>query len=178
MADLTDKRVSRRTVAVGAAWTVPVVVAAGAAPAFATSPGGPIDPSFCQGSFCKHSKANAYHAAFCFDNTSDQEIDIDFTEFHVGGNIASGDQLEPSSLTVPPNSKACTYVDGLDFPDMQEARATLYFTYEVDGNVVFASVSTPPGNQQVRPCGTGSASGQPKEWPHDPDYDGSGCVTP
>lgn len=86
--------VSRRTVAKGMAWTVPVVTVASATPAFAASPAEPPDPEFdfdtawknpggsCteEGCIQKHS----YGVTVAVTNPSPDDYIIQFTSYTIG----------------------------------------------------------------------------------------------
>lgn len=171
-------RPSRRTLVKGAAWSVPVVAVAGTAPAWAASPG-PVDPSYQPGTFCKHTSGGRftdYHAVFCFDNTSDQDITVTFTRFTVGGRYV--ETIVPRSVTIPAGESLCTYVDGVGFPTGEESNARLDFTYEYNGDTIAGSIMTGDETHQVTVCGTHPREDQPGDRPPHPPYPNTDGITP
>lgn len=148
------KRVTRRTIAKGAAWTVPAVVVAAPAASAATS--GPVIPSFDPGTFCKHPPTNQYHGGFCFNNTSDESITITFTEFAVDGNLNGTftvipGAITPATLTVGAGVECCIQVDSANAGSMANGQARLSFSYPYGGDTVRASVKTEVTND-LPPC--------------------------
>lgn len=86
--------ISRRTVAKGAAWTIPAVAVAGAAPALAASPA-------CEATYTSITKTFVYSALGLFD------ITVVVTANNVPVNVPAGVELLPisttSEVTIPEN---------------------------------------------------------------------------
>jgi hypothetical protein len=101
---MSTELVSRRAVARGAAWTVPLVAIGVAAPAFASSPGvlapGELAPSCrCIGN------GDFYHLNISFTNTSSDSFTIDGTDLTSSTNgvttyVGTQPQVVPANSTV------------------------------------------------------------------------------
>lgn len=147
MPEKHEKMISRRTVAKGMAWTVPVATVATAAPAFAASPEEPIDPSFSPGTFCKHPSDNHYHAVFCFENTTAEEIPVSLTMFEIDPqndgtfDVVPGSVL-PATVTIDAGTECCIMVDAGPAASMANGTGRLWFTYEYGGETLESSVKT------------------------------------
>ena len=155
---------SRRTLVKGAAWSIPVVAVAGAAPAYAASvpvvciPEQEICGSF-GGSACKHSgNPKYYHFTFCFTNTGDNPATVEFTEMVINGATAPrtpppapARDIRPGSVIVPADGlEHCYYVDGGPFDDSANGTGSLEF--KVNG----VSADIPINVTGLSPCGTGA----------------------
>lgn len=142
--------ISRRTIVKGAAWAVPAVAVAGAAPAVAVSP--PIIPTPA-GNACKHpGNPKWYHFTFCFENTSATSITVNMVSMIVNG--VTGAQVLPASVVVPANSTVCSYIDGGLFADSANGTATLNISYTYLSQTVTDDVTT--SFNDIPPCGTGA----------------------
>lgn len=151
-------KVSRRTLAVGAAWSVPVIAAASAAPAMAAS--GPIRINFT-GVACKHpGEPKWYHFKVTITNSSASSITVTFIKLNV--NSVDGPQVLPTSVPVPGPGSVTTTVDGGLFGDSANGTAVLYFSYVVGVQTINDSVST--SFNDLNPCGTGNANSNPNGW--------------
>ena len=109
-----DRRISRRTIAKGAAWAVPVVPLVVATPAYATSGGGPtgrfIDACTQPGNSCNKDFGfvKGYTFTFSISNPTDQTIYVYPTVNNVDNPDSANpaDKLNPlfSLVSVPPKS--------------------------------------------------------------------------
>lgn len=157
-------RPARRTIVKGAAWAVPAVTIASAAPVMASSPQ-PCVGIACvdlTGQACKHpGEPKWYHFEVCITNSSlTEDVTVTFDYMIVNG--VTGTQTSPTGITVAPDTTVCTSVDSGLYDDSANGLATLYFS--VDG--VQGSAST--GVNDLPPCGTGNdpwVSIQPKDNP-------------
>ncbi|KJL23952.1 hypothetical protein [Microbacterium azadirachtae] len=173
-----QRGLSRRTVVRGAAWSLPVIAMAVAAPLASASttgvPGGgastpgtggrtPLVPSYQAGSFCKHpGNPKYYHGTFSFENTTAAPLTIVLGSFLVNGQareakFSAGGRLT-SSYTVPPKKKVALYVDAGLFTDSANGTATLSFAYSDAGVARTGSVTAPLG--KLPPC-AGDVKGTP-----------------
>lgn len=164
------KRVTRRTVAKGAAWTVPVVAMATAAPIATASPRVPVDPEFT-GNWCKHpGNPKYYHNTMSWTNLDSEcsvtvtlgMMDINGVErpasASIGGSLVTQFTLEPSE-------ELCFSVDAGLYGNSANGSGILYFTWTIN------CPNEPPvgGSDQVEttvgsdnnlpPCGTGADPG-------------------
>lgn len=163
MNDTQSLGVSRRTLAKGAAWTVPAVAVVAAAPAYAKS-GEPVVPSYTPGSFCNHpGNPKYYHARFCFKNTSDTAITVTFVRMNVNGE--NRDVVQPLTLEIAARKECCSNVDAGLFANSANGYATLYFRYVYMGQTINGTVRT-TDNNNIPPCHT---VGQPKDDPNPPN---------
>lgn len=159
--DITNKKVSRRTVAAGVAWAVPAVAVASAVPASAagTSPG-PVDPEFT-GTFCKHpGEPKYYHSDMTWENLTNCHVEVTIGNMDVNGvsrpGFVSIDGKKVTQFTLDPKTTKCYYFDAGTYGDSANGSATLYYTYKVkcDGTVWSTgsgSVSTTIPNN-LPPC--------------------------
>lgn len=141
---------NRRTVIKGAAWSVPVIMVASAAPALASSP---LDIEITGvGTTCKHSGEGAnnlypkgYHIEFVFRNISDETITFTLPGLvsSTSGDMTSdpGNVNEPanpntagnpiSDIVIPPNTAAMTWV--VHYYDSESSNRTISFNYTYQG---------------------------------------------
>lgn len=157
----------------GAAWSVPVIMVASAAPALAASP--PIEPRFSPGTFCKHpGNPKYYHAVFCFENTTNSTITVTLDDLDVNGVVedakvsianAFADDFDVAAL-----SERCVYVDAGDYGNSANGSAILSFHYTFNAQVINDTVSGGTiVDENLPPCGTGSdPSNQPSDDPPHP----------
>lgn len=172
MSETEKTSLSRRALLQTAAWTVPAVAVAAAAPmASASGEEPPIDPSYTPGTFCKHpGNPKYYHAVFCFKNTTAEDITITLGSMVVNGiarqaNFSHNDTATPT-YTIPANTELCLYVDAGLYDDSANGEATVFFTYPYGGMTNEGQVST-SGTNNLPPC---SNIGQPTDTPpHSPD---------
>ena len=165
------KRVTRRTIAKGAAWTVPAVVVAAPAASAASSPPEPIVPTFQEGSFCKHSSGGSgcdYHTVICFKNTTSENITLT-----LGNMVRDGDSetrpgtfsvggAEVTTYEVPAGQECCLYVDGGRFSDCTNVKVRQYFSYAYGMETINTSVYGPENiSQGSTPCGTNPVEDEP-----------------
>lgn len=158
-------QISRRSVARGMAWTVPVVAVATAAPAYASA-SQPVIIVGC-GNACKHpgegQNDKTYHFTFCFTNTTASSITVILTGMVVNGVSGS---VSPTSVVVAANTTVCAYVDAPNFSDSANGVAVLNYYYDIVGQPrIRGSVST--AFNDLPPCGTGADPGDnPNKYPH------------
>lgn len=99
--------ISRRRVVAGAAWTVPAVMVASAAPAVAASK--PCLTASFGGDSCKWPGSNnawGYKLQICFTNTCDSDVEIYVNYVQANTGQAPVQQVD-KTLTVPANTTAC-----------------------------------------------------------------------
>ena len=153
--------VTRRTVARGLAWSVPVVAVVSAAPAFASTP--PPLVVTQQGNACKHpGNPKFYHFTFCFKSNFATTV----TLLRMVVNGQTGDTIFPTTVIVPAGTEVCKYVDAGLFGNSANGQAELFYSYVVSGTttVIQASFKTQVNDLPV--CGTpGDASGAPNDSP-------------
>ena len=154
MTEQTQSGISRRTLAKGAAWTVPAAAVVAAAPAYAKS--GIIDPSYEPGTFCKHPPTNHYHAGFCFTNSSTEPITITLTKFEVdaqnnGNWVTVGGTITPMTITVAAGKTCCVEVDAGSAASMANGTGRLTFSYPYGGKTITDSIKTENKNE-LPPC--------------------------
>lgn len=128
------KRVTRRTIAKGAAWTVPAVVVAAPAASAATSPPDPVDPEASPGTFCQHSNVNRYHGVFCFNNTAGVPVTVTLGTWTVPGGTdgVSGLFNVDGALVatrVIPTGQHCYYVDSTVTSPMANGIGSIDYTW-------------------------------------------------
>lgn len=153
-------RPTRRTVVKGAAWAVPAVMVASAAPAFAQS--GPVivvpgDPE--EGQWCRHTQGqpstNGVHLTFCFTNNTEEDVQFTFDALVLNGVPASMCVI-PASLTVGAGDSTCVSVHGMGINPIGNGVATLTYSYDYFNgtewvSVPGATVNTPSIND-LNPC--------------------------
>lgn len=112
-------KISRRTLAAGAAWSVPVIAVASAAPAFALS-GDCVDAELSGCSYKEPGAGNdwAYHFEICFINTCDNDVEVTITKLQTNSGV-SIPLPSPATITVPANKTACT--ETIDFNSSNSA---------------------------------------------------------
>ena len=165
--------VSRRTVARGMAWSVPVVAVATAAPAWANhSVPIIITPT---GVACKHpgegKNIKSYHFTFCFNNTSAFAAVVSLDGMIVNG-VQNPAPLIPTSVSVNAGQNKCIYVDAQGFGDSANGTATLQVSYTINGQFFEDEIVVPfAGDAGLPVCGNpAKAPDEPNDPPpHDPD---------
>lgn len=148
--------ISRRSVAKGVAWSVPVVTLATAAPAMAVSEA-PVAPSVGEGS-CKHSNEKRYHIELVFTNSLNCSTTVTVTSFTVTPN--SGKPVSFSSSTTPTftltrrgtaGSSTTLVYDSDEVDAISQGTATVTYTYtDCSGKVVSTTQSINVPN--LNPC--------------------------
>jgi hypothetical protein len=155
--------IKRRTIAKGAAWTVPVVSLAAAAPAYAASE--PVTVVPC-GVACKHpgnANSKTYHFTFCFSTNSELVGGV----VHLDGMTVNGVRrsVSPTTVSVSPGAGDCYYVDASGFGNSANGMGTLSYHYTVVGDErVDATVMT--NANSLPTCGSGHAASEPHNYPH------------
>lgn len=155
-------KVSRRTLAVGAAWSVPVIAVASAAPAMAAS--GQITPTFVGGA-CKHpGNPKYYHFTMTFKNQTGSPITVNLDKMVINGE--TGASMFPTSFIVPANTTVTVCVDSGLFGNSANGLGVLYFHYVFNSQTINDTISTsinslPPCDNPVKddpphPCNTPS----------------------
>ena len=155
-------RPSRRKVLAVAAWTVPVVVVAQAAPAFAASPG----VVQFTGTSCKHPGASQppfkqdYHFQLLIKNTTGSDVNVTITavyvgasagdatarNFSVGANVVPVDTT-PKVITVPASagSAGITYIVHANGDASANSYIRVEYTYAgVPGTLSSSTLSSDP----------------------------------
>ena len=135
--------ISRRTVAAGAAWAVPAVLFAGAAPAFATSPvlDGEIKtqckyPGNSHGGNCKQS----YLFSTTWTNHSSQNLQVSFTAtiqsagLTVGSMLVDGVPYPGGTVTLSPGKHTIEIVAGNNSSPNLSGLVSVTGTYVYNGN--------------------------------------------
>jgi hypothetical protein len=165
-------RPTRRTVVKGAAWAVPVITVASAAPAAAASP--PVDPEFI-GTFCKHpGNPKWYHVNMKWTNLDpNYSVTVTLNTLTVGAETRQayfeGDTLPPPNqdqttgvkdLTIPVGEARCVYVDAGLFPNSANGGAVLTFSVRINSDPPVDIPGSVPGgtlvDSSLLPCGTGA----------------------
>jgi hypothetical protein len=158
-----EKRgMSRRTVLAGAAWSVPVIAVATAAPAMAASP--PVIVDF-DGLACKHPGASGtpgdpggaefktYHFDLTVENTTLTDVTVDITSFTVNGVTAGTIVSFPAEpISVPAGTTISFYVHVGPYPDSANANATICYTYTPTGGETSEVFCTSSGPLNTPPC--------------------------
>ena len=156
---------SRRTLVKGAAWSVPLVVAA--APAMAACASNPADCPACltavaTATSCKcpgSGNAFSYYLTVCFTNSCQTPVDITITKIEQG----NGNELPipgPINLgTIGPNGSACT---GEMFLSGHGSPSKLRVYYSANGTPVptFEEFDAPPNCRSLKPprtCPSGTS---------------------
>lgn len=153
-------RPTRRTLVKGAAWSVPIVAVAGAAPALAASPV-VTPPTSRPGDACKHPGnscgarlRDAYHYVFCMTNNSDQDITVNFTIM----SFADGRRAIPSprAVVVPADGvEHCYTTHVINMGNSSNGQATLAWNYtyqDAEGNPVYIEGTSQTGVNDLPPC--------------------------
>jgi len=153
-------RPSRRKVLAVAAWTVPVVLVAQAAPALAASPGA---VQFT-GTSCKHPGASQppfkqdYHFQLLIKNTSGGPVTVTITAVYVGTSEATatardfsvGANVEPVSMSpipisVPNSATGTTYIVHANGDASANSYIRVEYTYQgVPGTLTSFTLSSDP----------------------------------
>lgn len=150
--------INRRTVAKGIAWSVPAVAVAGAAPAFAASPG------FVQftGNACKEPgnsipgvpDSKQYYVELVITNQTAVVLNITFDGATVNGSNPinpPGFQATPTGATVPAYTKQTIVVRIGNWGNSANATVVLSYTVNgVSGTATKSFVDTPPLNNQQK----------------------------
>lgn len=155
--------ISRRTVAKGMAWTVPVVAATVATPFRAASGETPPEVDFKgdDGGFCKHpGNPKWYHGILVIDNTANAvAVTISVTNMTVNGVEKpahfSKSGVFAQSYTIPAGTKLSLWVDAGTFGDSANSTAVLPYSYDFDNGGSGTGSATATAND-LPPCGTGS----------------------
>lgn len=152
MSDMSDEMIgreqdksgiNRRTVMKGAAWSVPVIMVATAAPAMAASPPVFVD---AWGPFCKHPGENPndplrrlYHLNVSWDSTFPVPKLVTIISVTVNGVTFSGPDYDavgggvtPQSFVIPANANNYDVVFHVGRTD-DSANANVVILYEIDG---------------------------------------------
>lgn len=149
----TSRGPSRRTLVKGAAWSVPVVAVAGAAPAMAASQPIVVQPlpgSACKygGNSCEHG-FQAYRFTFCFSNGSDEAITVSLDNMRFADGRSKAPL--PATVTVPANTaNYCIYVIADNMGNSSNGQGFLDYSYTYDGENLNGSVQT--GANDLPPC--------------------------
>src|SRR6188472_4760983 len=112
---MSAPQVSRRSVARGAAWSVPLVAVGVAAPAFAASPG--LGPTVTAMSGCRcgvgGGPVKPYRFDVTFNNATPSTFAITAPDIVLVGDFATGEQLQTTTPAqtneIPPGSKTLHY---------------------------------------------------------------------
>ena len=165
--------ISRRSVTRGLAWSVPVVVIATPAPAYANH-SVPIIVTQT-GVACKHpgegQNVKSYHFTFCFQNTSVFDATVHLTDMIVNG-VSARQGVLPQTILVPAGQTVCKYVDAKDYPNSANGTATLVYNFDINGENTQDSIVVPfAGDAGLPVCGNPSkAPNEPSDPPpHEPD---------
>lgn len=116
-----DRRISRRTIAKGAAWAIPAVPLVVATPAYAASGGG---PSIVVGDACKlpgNSCGNVFVKGYVFDVTITNTTDKDIYLFHEAGFLITFTEDNPDITLFFQAAVDATTGDVIAFPFLLEA---------------------------------------------------------
>ena len=136
-----ERRISRRTIAKGAAWAVPVVPLVVATPAYAASGGGPV---ITVGDACKlpgNSCGNVFVKGYIFDVTISNPTDQDIYLFDQAGfEITFTDTNPDISLFFQAAVDAVTG-EVIEFPYLLEAGSSLVIILNAGENGNAANVS-------------------------------------
>lgn len=147
-------RPSRRTIAKGAAWTVPAIAVA--TPAQAQAVSGVIIVQPQGGQACKFPGNScspyfqAYRFVFCFTNLSAQTITVSFPTIV----LPQGENTTPipASIDVPGGANnLCFYIIADEQGNSANGEGTLFFEYTFNGQLIQGSVGT--GANDLPPCG-------------------------
>jgi hypothetical protein len=154
--------IRRRTVLAGAAWSVPVIAVASAAPAMAASP--PVIVTF-DGFACKHPGASGtpgdpsgslfknYHFDLTVENTTNTAVTVDIVSFTVNGVTAGTITSVPAEpIDVAPGGSTEFYVHVGPFADSANAEAVICYTYTPEGGEVSEVFCTSSGPLNTPPC--------------------------
>lgn len=154
MTEQTKFGVTRRTLAKGAAWSVPAVAVAAAAPAYAKSVPD-IEINWGLSSGCKIPGAS--HKNFCYDkgyvlygvfeNNTDHSIDVTITGITVGGvsrclvglsdyAVSCTTRLTDNEFTIQPNSTRKIAVWSNSSTDSASTNVTVYFDYTIGNTTI------------------------------------------
>lgn len=133
---------SRRTVVAAAAWSVPVIAVASAAPAMAASPG---VITFDPGQACKHPGQSQrpfnqdYHFVITVKNTTGEDVTVTITQMLIDGqpvNFSVGEgvlpaNMAPKSFVVPASagSTGQTFVIHGDGTNSANTSVQITYTY-------------------------------------------------
>lgn len=153
--DGTQERVSRRTIARGAAWAVPAVAAVGLAPIASASgcvPTLTFDPNSCR---CTGVGQNSkdYYVRIC--NTGKQCPDSDGILYvSIRTNTGQHDKLSPDAIAVPVGQ--CSVVTHF-FSDDSSSKLRLYYGATADlanavGNPNYVIVDAPNNCNDLPPA--------------------------
>lgn len=170
---IANKRIGRRTIAKGAAWTVPAIAVA--APAASAAVSEPIAPEFVADSFCKHSSGGQgcdYHTVIKFTNTSTEDIELTLgtmTRVEAGGSMPARFSVASAysaTYTVPAGQVCSLYVDAGRFTDCTNTTVNITYSYLYGGEVISSYVEGPDEVPQGNtPCGTNPAEDEPSANP-------------
>lgn len=164
---------SRRTLTRGAAWSIPVIMTAAAAPAMATSPV-PVEPvdNTCDG--CKwpgegsdppHNKA--FRATICWKNNGSTLYTVNITSTSISGSGCPREiAYDEQTFTVAPGETVCQYI---------------YFRADSSGNRDFTltySIVEIPGSSYSDTINLGFSSSCRKQDPVPYTGDVTPCPTP
>lgn len=157
-----EKRgMSRRTVLAGAAWSVPVIAVATAAPAMAASP--PVIITF-EGEACKHPGASAtpgdpsgdefktYHFDLVVENTTTTDVTVEIVSFTVNGVLAGEIVTFPDPIVVGDGETIGFYVHVGPYPDSANAEAVICYTYTPAGGETSEVFCASSGPLNTPPC--------------------------
>lgn len=154
MTEATSDPISRRTVAKGAAWSAPVILAGTVAPAMAASPP-PVNPSLDPNGFCKHpGNPKRYHVGIIWRNTLPCTTTVSITGITLTPNASNEPAVTfpgSTTFTVGGNSTATKIYDS----NLTEASSngTVYVNYtytNCDSETVTAAV--PLSAPSLPPC--------------------------
>lgn len=179
MTEPTTSGISRRTLAKGAAWSVPAAAVVAAAPAYAASPK-PCVGAVCvtlTGDACKHpGNPKWYHFGVTIKNDSlTDTFTVNFVSMNVNGELktptSSPGGLIPAGTTIAPNTTTSLVVDAGLYSNSANGVATL--TFSVNGVAGSATTNV----NDLPPCGTGSGSPWSQAQPKDDPPHGSTTTT-
>ena len=109
---MTEK-ISRRTVARGMAWTIPVVVTVAAAPAYGTVSPGPVYIDYISES-CKFpgqsvpGKEYGYKMLIVWTNNEDFAVEVTINQFDISGKVTT--DVSPKVFTLTPGQNFVEFV--------------------------------------------------------------------
>lgn len=154
MTETTRTQISRRTVAQGAAWTAPVILAGSIVPASAAS-APPVNPSLSPRAFCKHpGNPSRYHLGIIWTNglpcsTSITITSIVLTPF--SGTPVSFVGLAP--VSVGANSNVVRTYDSDETPNSANGTVRVQYTYTTcDSPPVTVAALAPLTASTLPPC--------------------------
>ena len=154
MTETTRTQISRRTVAKGAAWTAPVILAGTVAPASAASLP-PVNPSLSPRAFCKHpGNPSRYHLGIIWTNGLPCATTITITNISLipsSGTTVSFEGLAP--VSVGANTTVVRTYDSVETSNSANGTVQVQYSYTTsDSPPVTVAALVPLTASSLPPC--------------------------